>query len=206
MLSFLDPVVLLLHTVLVHLDDALPAGLAVVAMTVLVRLALHPLVRSAYRASCDGRAGCLPILVQMPVISAVYRLFTASTIAGHANLLLSQSLLGAPLGLHLVAAAGWQLAVFAVLLAAVAAVAWGSYRFTRRTATAPTLPDTATPEMAAAMERTAKVLPALSFGTVIAVAVLPLAAGVYLLTSTAWALAERMWLHRAHGPRAVVAA
>ncbi|KNX39516.1 hypothetical protein VV01_15300 [Luteipulveratus halotolerans] len=194
---------LLLHAVLVHLTDVLPAGLAVVALTCLVRLALHPLVRSAYRASRDGRAGCLPILVQMPVISVVYRLFTTTTIAGHANLLLSQSLLGAPLGLHLVAAAGWQVAVFAVLLVAVAAVAWASYRFTRRTATAPTLPESATPEMAAAMERTARVLPALSFGTVIAVAVLPLAAGLYLLTSTAWALAERLWLHRAYGPRVV---
>ncbi|MDF8265533.1 YidC/Oxa1 family membrane protein insertase [Luteipulveratus flavus] len=198
MLSLLDPFVLLLHTALVHLTDVLPASLAVVVLTALVRLALHPLVRSAYRATRDGRAGCLPLLVQIPVVSSVYRLFTASSLAGHANLLLNQSLLGVPLGSHLVAAAGSGSLVFGALLVAVALVAWGSYRFTRRTATAPTFPDGTAPEVAVAMQRTARLLPVLSFGTVLAVAVLPLAAGLYLLTSTAWALAERMWLHRTY--------
>ncbi|WP_169787656.1 YidC/Oxa1 family membrane protein insertase [Luteipulveratus mongoliensis] len=173
----------------------MPAGLAVVALTVVIRAALHPLVRHAFRASRDGRAGCLPILVQIPIVSAVYRLFTASVIAGHANALLAQSFLGVPLGQHLLASAGPDVLVFLVLAVAIAAVAWGAYRFSRRTTSAPVLPDGTSPEVAAAMARTARLLPALSFGSVLAVAVVPLAASVYLLTSTAWSLAERMWLH-----------
>ncbi len=38
------------------------------------------------------------------------------------------------------------------------------------------------------------VLPLLSFGTLITAAVVPLAAGLYLVTTTAWAVAERAWL------------
>ncbi|MFE2148377.1 hypothetical protein ACFXA3_42880, partial [Streptomyces sp. NPDC059456] len=41
------------------------------------------------------------------------------------------------------------------------------------------------------------VLPLLSFGTLITAAVVPLAAGLYLVTTTAWSVAERAWLqHR----------
>lgn len=47
------------------------------------------------------------------------------------------------------------------------------------------------------MRKLGGVLPLLSFGTLITAAVVPLAAGLYLLTTTAWSVAERVWLeHR----------
>lgn len=57
------------------------------------------------------------------------------------------------------------------------------------------------PELSAeqqeAMRKLGGVLPLLSFGTLITAAVVPLAAGLYLLTTTAWSVAERVWLeHR----------
>ncbi len=39
-------------------------------------------------------------------------------------------------------------------------------------------------------------MPYLSFGTVLFAALVPLAAGLYLVTTTAWSTAERAWLHR----------
>ncbi|MGO4463723.1 hypothetical protein AB4039_41660, partial [Streptomyces sp. M-16] len=52
-------------------------------------------------------------------------------------------------------------------------------------------------EQQAAMRKMSGVLPLLSFGTLITAAVVPLAAGLYLLTTTAWSVAERAWLqHR----------
>ncbi|MDH6126614.1 hypothetical protein [Kitasatospora sp. GP82] len=42
-------------------------------------------------------------------------------------------------------------------------------------------------------------MPYLSFGTVLFAALVPLAAGIYLLTTTAWSFAERAWLHRERG-------
>ncbi|WP_425424561.1 hypothetical protein [Streptomyces katrae] len=46
------------------------------------------------------------------------------------------------------------------------------------------------------MRKLGGVLPLLSFGTLITAAVVPLAAGLYLLTTTAWSVAERAWLQR----------
>jgi YidC/Oxa1 family membrane protein insertase len=52
------------------------------------------------------------------------------------------------------------------------------------------------------MEQVTKVMPLLSFFTVAAVATLPLAAGLYLVTSTTWGLLERASLRRIrHGAR-----
>ncbi|WP_181790287.1 YidC/Oxa1 family membrane protein insertase [Streptomyces phytophilus] len=45
-------------------------------------------------------------------------------------------------------------------------------------------------------------LPLLSFGTLVTAAIVPLAAGLYLATTTAWTAAERTLLHRHPGPRA----
>ena len=41
-----------------------------------------------------------------------------------------------------------------------------------------------------------RIMPLLPYGSVLAAAVLPLAAGLYLLVSTAWAAGERAFLHR----------
>ncbi|GHB41313.1 membrane protein [Streptomyces cirratus] len=53
-----------------------------------------------------------------------------------------------------------------------------------------------TAEQEAAMRKVSGVLPQLSFGTLVTAAVVPLAAGLYLLTTTAWSVAERAWLQR----------
>jgi YidC/Oxa1 family membrane protein insertase len=45
-------------------------------------------------------------------------------------------------------------------------------------------------------------LPLLSFGTLVTAAIVPLAAGLYLATTTAWTAAERTLLYRRPGPRA----
>ncbi|MGW7435866.1 hypothetical protein [Streptomyces sp. NPDC054849] len=47
------------------------------------------------------------------------------------------------------------------------------------------------------MRKLGGVLPLLSFATLITAAVMPLAAGLYMLTTTAWSVVERIWLqHR----------
>ncbi|MFJ6939081.1 YidC/Oxa1 family membrane protein insertase [Streptomyces sp. NPDC101132] len=45
-----------------------------------------------------------------------------------------------------------------------------------------------------ALRKAARWMPLLAFGTVVTAAVVPLAAGLYLLTTTAWTAAERAWL------------
>jgi YidC/Oxa1 family membrane protein insertase len=71
-------------------------------------------------------AGCLPVLIQAPVVSLVYGLFVHPEIAGHGNALLDAQLLGVPLGRSFTAVLGagdvTQLPVFAVLLIVIACV------------------------------------------------------------------------------------
>ena len=43
-------------------------------------------------------AGCLPMLIQAPIVGVIYALFVLPTIAGHPNALLEQTLFGVPLG------------------------------------------------------------------------------------------------------------
>ena len=45
-------------------------------------------------------AGCLPLLLQLPFFSVMYRLFLSGTIGGKPNELLSRTLFGTPLGTH----------------------------------------------------------------------------------------------------------
>ncbi|ADD41944.1 YidC/Oxa1 family membrane protein insertase [Stackebrandtia nassauensis] len=138
--------------------------------------------------------GCLPMLLQLPVFFVMYRLFTTDSISGAANPLLDDTLAGTPLGQHLsetLAAFGLasvQTLVFGVLLVALAAVALWTYRRTRRgMADSPNPPE----GPAAAV---ARVMPLLSFGTLIVAAIVPLAAGIYLLATTTWTVTERAWL------------
>ncbi|MFJ5552864.1 YidC/Oxa1 family membrane protein insertase [Streptomyces sp. NPDC093225] len=46
----------------------------------------------------------------------------------------------------------------------------------------------------AGVQRIARWMPLLAFGTLVTAAIVPLAAGLYLLTTTAWSAAERAWL------------
>lgn len=149
-----------------------------------------------YRANNVKLApGMLQGLVQLPVFLVVYRLFVTPTIAGRHNALLADKLFGVGLGWHLAdvlregADAGGSaviahVAVFAVLIAVVALIAaWSSARMRK----APVA--TITSDAPAA--GTAKLVALLPFGTVLSVAILPLASGIYLATTTLWTLVER---------------
>lgn len=217
---------------------------AIVLFTVLVRLALHPLSRAAFRGATPV-AGCLPVLLQLPVFFVMYRAFSSAEIGGAANELLGHRLLAAPLGgrwrdaLGEGGPFGAQGLVFLGLFAAIAAVAaWSAVRGRRAaalTAAAAAASDATeagagvksgrkaagagrgkgpgavagkggavagvsagvSAEQQEVMRKLGGVLPLLSFGTLITAAVVPLAAGLYLVTTTAWSVAERAWLqHR----------
>jgi YidC/Oxa1 family membrane protein insertase len=137
-------------------------------------------------------AGCLPLLLQLPFFSVMYRLFLSGTMNGKPNGLLSAHLLGAPLGSHWLSGAGPLsaqglvfLLLFALLALAGAASAW----LAKTAAAAPN----AGPSNGGAIGAITKILP---FTTVIIAAFVPLAAGLYLLTSTVWTVAERTLLRR----------
>ena len=147
-------------------------------------------------------AGCLPALLQLPFFSVVYRLFLTPTAAGGPNLLLRHPLAGVPLGSHWLAVAPWSThgLVFAVLFGLLAAVAVGSVRAARRWA-GPAQPGRPAPpgrpgDQDAAARITAALARVAPFTVVIFAAFVPLAAGLYLLTTTAWTLAERTVLRR----------
>ncbi|MFF4921847.1 YidC/Oxa1 family membrane protein insertase [Kitasatospora sp. NPDC001261] len=137
-------------------------------------------------------AGCLPVLVQIPFFSVMYRLFTTP------NDLLDHTLFGVPLGLHVTGAQGaGQWAVFGVLFAGLAAVGVVNFRRARRTAAAAAAATAATAATAQpAPQPGAGLLPYLSFGSVLFAALVPVAAVLYLLTTGVWSAAERAWLYR----------
>lgn len=143
-------------------------------------------------------AGCLPMLAQAPVIAIVYTLFLHTQIAGHANALLTEQLLGVPLGTSLVGAvaAGTAtavtLGVFAAVVAAIVVVA----EITRRAFRPPIdeSPD-ASPLAGAGMARLAG---ALQFTTAVFALFVPLAAALYLATTVAWTLVQRVVLRRVY--------
>jgi YidC/Oxa1 family membrane protein insertase len=168
-------------------------------------------------------AGCLPALAQWPVLSVVYLLFRSPRIAGAPNTLLSHGLFGAPLGSHWLGGAGplsTQGAVFAGLFLLLAVIGWLSARLVRRlgapaealSGAAASLPAAqrgaaASPSAAqrgAAASLSAVLARVLPYITVVVAAFVPLAAGVYLLTTTAWTLAERVLVQRALAARAGV--
>ncbi|MCW2913100.1 MAG: 60 kDa inner rane insertion protein [Actinomycetia bacterium] len=132
-------------------------------------------------------AGCLPMLAQWPFFMIMYRLFISASVAGRQNVLLAHTLLGAPLGQNLMGVVGVfglvspESLVFFGLLGLIAAVAWWSSRRMRDTVPA------------GAQGMMLRLMP---YGTVIMAAFVPLAAGIYLLTTTAWTAAERALLRR----------
>lgn len=139
-------------------------------------------------------AGFAPMLVQLPVFFVMYRLFTAHEVGGEPNELLEHRLGAAPLGGRWADALGnggplgAQGVVHLVLLVVIAAVAFWSYRRAR----AAVAPAAETPGAAGL----ARMLPLLSFGTLVTAALVPLAAGLYLATTTTWTAVERALLHR----------
>ncbi|GAB2643296.1 YidC/Oxa1 family membrane protein insertase [Kribbella swartbergensis] len=127
-------------------------------------------------------AGFLPTLAQLPFFWLMYTLFSRAVVAGESNQLISGSLLGAPLGQHWPILTGTP--AFLALAVLLAVVAWFSARLQLRQLdeTAPAL-----------TRQLAQLLP---FGTLATAAFVPLAAGLYLLTTTTWTLVERSILQR----------
>lgn len=202
------------------------AAAAVVAVTVAVRLLLHPLTRAAVRGEkaksrlaprvaelrrkhgkdlptmtqklselyrserISPFAGLLPMLVQVPFFMIMYQLFASTSIDGHGNDLLGQQIFGVPLSARFVpqlASLGGRAWVFLVLFAVLALLAWvGS----RRMAMLAQLQDTPPVGLIA---KFAQVAP---YAILISAAFLPLAAGMYLATTTAWSAAENFLLKR----------
>ncbi|WP_327306550.1 hypothetical protein OG730_26325 [Streptomyces sp. NBC_01298] len=130
---FIDLVALLGRLLEPVLAESATAA-AIVLFTVLVRLALHPLSRAAFRGATPV-AGILPVLLQLPVFFLMYRAFSSSEIGGATNELLGHRLFAAPLGDRWGEALGEgglfgeQGLVFLGLFAAVAVVAaWSAVR------------------------------------------------------------------------------
>jgi YidC/Oxa1 family membrane protein insertase len=184
-----------LATLLTPTTGSLAPALAIVLATVLVRLSISPLGWLQARAA-RRQAALAPQIEQLRkkhgadplrLTSETFALQRANG-AGPATSLLpglaqapffmimyrvalhapAGALLGVPLGAHL--AAG--LPVFALLLAIAGALAWWSAR------------------------RCTGVLRFLPYLSVLGVAWLPLAGGLYLVTSTAWTQLEYLAFHR----------
>jgi YidC/Oxa1 family membrane protein insertase len=145
-------------------------------------------------------AGCLPLLVQLPFFSVLYRLFLSRTVAGRPNALLARNLLGAPLGSHWLTGLGplsLHGLVFLVLFALLALACFTVARLSRSATSSGPVPGAAA-SGAGLAGLLGRVLP---YTTVIIAAFVPLAAGLYLLTTTAWTAAERAaWRHRSGRP------
>ncbi|MFI7434681.1 membrane protein insertase YidC [Micromonospora haikouensis] len=169
-------------------------------------------------AGASPVAGCLPALLQAPFFLVMYRLFSTgegSTGEGGAGTgLLAERLAGVPLGWHvsdgLAGAAG---PLFGTLLAALVVLAWWSSRRTRRAAatgaamtggTGPAgggIPAGGTGSAGTATDGPVpavlgRVLPLLPYLTVVVALVVPLAAVLYLVTTTAWTALEQAVLRR----------
>jgi YidC/Oxa1 family membrane protein insertase len=149
-------------------------------------------------------AGFAPLLAQWPVFTVLYLLFRSPTVGGAPNRLLSRDLLGVPLGSHWLAGAGalsGHGVVFLGVLVVLAAACWLAARSARRLLpqTAPASPAPGgSASTAQALTAVSKVLPYL---TVLIAAFAPLAGAIYLITSTGWSAAERLFFAaRAGGP------
>jgi YidC/Oxa1 family membrane protein insertase len=148
-------------------------------------------VRIYAEENASPLSGCLPVLLQAPVVGLLYAVFLHPSIAGQANALLTAQLAGVPLGASLVgtlasgtlaASAG---ALFFGIVLAIAVVA----ELTRR-AFADVDAATALP----AGQR--KIVGLLQFTTAVVATMVPLAAAIYLLVTVSWTLAQRVVLRR----------
>jgi YidC/Oxa1 family membrane protein insertase len=143
-------------------------------------------------------AGFAPLLLQWPFLSVMYLLFRSPAVGGTANTLLTRDLFGVPLGAHWLSGAGpfnpasAHGAAFLGVFALLAGLCWLSARFgTLMTARA-----TGAQPAPAGAGRGGLLVKVLPYLTVVIAAFAPLAAGIYLLTSLAWSLAERMLFWR----------
>lgn len=160
------------------------------------------LQRETMKLYADERAspfaGCLPVLAQAPVVGVIYALFLHTAIAGHANALLSEELLGVPLGRSFVGALSSgaldpaTLVVIGAVVLMIAAVAEVTRRVLRPPAGAVSSTDAAPFASATAL----RFVGVLQFATAVVALFVPLAAGLYLLVTVAWTLVQRVVLRR----------
>ncbi|MFF5012437.1 YidC/Oxa1 family membrane protein insertase [Streptomyces sp. NPDC001165] len=148
-------------------------------------------------------SGCLPSLLQLPAFFLLYQLFSNTSIGGEANALLSHSLFAAPLGgrwadaLSGGGAFGAAGIVYLALFALVAAVAAFNYRRTKlMMAKNPVTVTAGEGEQVPGLGAVNKLMPFMSFFTLVTVAMVPLAAALYVVTSTTWSAVERAALYR----------
>ncbi|MFF4542791.1 YidC/Oxa1 family membrane protein insertase [Streptomyces sp. NPDC001406] len=150
-------------------------------------------------------SGCLPSLLQLPAFFLLYHLFSNSTIGGEGNGLLTHQLFAAPLGGRWADALGdggvfgGAGLVYLALFAVVATVATFNYVRTKRMATAGgALPvgDGDGGEQVPGLAAVGRIMPLMSYLTIVTVAVVPLAAALYVVTSTTWSAVERAVLYR----------
>lgn len=145
------------------------------------------------REKTSPLAGCLPMLIQMPVVGLIYTLFIHPQIAGHPNELLTHELGGVSLGtsfVHLLATGSltWASALPFIVVAGLIALVG---ELTRR-AFRPTQPIEGPLGGAGAQA----MLGALQFMTAVISLFVPLAAGLYLTVTVAWTLVQRVILRR----------
>ncbi|MDG4859325.1 YidC/Oxa1 family membrane protein insertase [Streptomyces sp. T-3] len=146
-------------------------------------------------------AGCLPSLLQLPAFFLMYHLFSSSSLGGEPNTLLGHQLGGAPLGgrFHDALADGGLFGsaglVYLALFALVAAVATFNYVRTKHQMAATPVQAEGAPQVPG-MGAMMKFMPLMSFMTLFTVGVVPLAAALYVVTSTTWSAAERYFLYR----------
>lgn len=139
-------------------------------------------------------AGCAPVLIQAPIVGVVYALFLNPVIGGHPNALLTDQLLGVPLGASLVGsiaggtATGATALVFGILLLVIVVVAEVTRRVFR--------PVVGASEVAPGAETVARMAGFLQFGTAVVAIFVPLAAALYLVVTVAWTLVQRLVLRR----------
>jgi YidC/Oxa1 family membrane protein insertase len=134
-------------------------------------------------------AGLTPFLLQWPLLSVIYLLFRSTQIGGKSNTLLTRDVFGVPLGGHWLDGAGpvsMHGLVFLGVFVLLAGLCWLSARLGQLMTAQTAGPD-------APGGALVRVLPYL---TVVIAAFVPLAAGIYLLVSTGWALAERNFFWR----------
>ena len=156
------------------------------------------LQRESMKLYADERAspfaGCLPVLIQAPVVGVIYTLFLHTVIAGHPNNLLAAQVFGVPLGASLIGSIGsgsltWPaVAVFGVVILMIVAVAEIARRLLR--------PESPAAASAPGGEGMLRLMGVLQFGTAVAAVFVPLAAGLYLFVTVAWTLGQRLILRR----------
>jgi YidC/Oxa1 family membrane protein insertase len=162
-----------------------------------------------YRAEGGGMlAGCLPMLVQLPFFSVMYRLFLSKTVAGHPNALLARDFLTTPLGSHWLTGAG-LVSIHGLVFLGLFGVLAGVIFLAARSARSPVVASTVAASTAVAAAGAAAAVTAgqpglgwlgqvLPYTTLIIAAFVPLAAVLYLVTTTSWTTAERAVLRRWH--------